>query len=91
MDISVEFGRAVDALDNDSIGGVIGKLDQGTLAKALKTVGPETSERIFANIPGDESDRIRQLVKDLGPVRIEEVEAAQKEILDTIELFPKLG
>jgi flagellar motor switch protein FliG len=84
MDISVEFGNVVNTLDNDSVKRIIGKLDKKTLAKALKTLDPKISEKIFTNIPKNELDELKKLIKDLGPIRLEEVETAQKEIMSVI-------
>ena len=85
MDISIEFSELIGSLDNDLIKTIIDKMDKTMVAKALKTVDPKISEKIFKNGTKEESETIKKLVFDLGTIRIEEIETAQKEIISQIK------
>ena len=85
MDISIEFSELIGSLDNDFIKKVIGKMDKTIVVKALKTIDPKISEKIFKNVTKEESETIKKLVFDLGTIRIEEIETAQKEMISQIK------
>jgi flagellar motor switch protein FliG len=84
MDISVEFGELIGSLENDSLKGIIKKVDTTIFAKSLKTVAPEISEKVFTNLNENEAGELRKKISGLGTIRLEEVEKAQKEIIGII-------
>jgi flagellar motor switch protein FliG len=85
MDISIEFSEIISSLDKDFIKKIIGKMDKTIVAKALKTIDPKISEKLFNNINKEESETIKKLVFELGTIRIEEIETAQKEMISKIK------
>jgi flagellar motor switch protein FliG len=80
--ISIEFAGLVETKSDDLLKNIFSKLDKPIVAKALKTIDPKTSEKIFMNLPENESEEIKNNMS--GTVRIEEVEAAQRQIIDII-------
>jgi flagellar motor switch protein FliG len=82
-DISIEFIELVGTRSGDSLKKIFGKLDKSIVAKALKTIDPKTSEKIFMNLSENESVEIKNNMS--GAVRIEEVEAAQRQIINIIK------
>ena len=81
-DISREFTELVETRSDDLIKEIFGELDKTMIALALKTIDPKTSEIIFKNLSENDSNEI--INKMSGVVRIEEIEKAQKEIVDLI-------
>lgn len=63
---------------------IVKNIESNTMALALKATSEGLKERIFTNM----SERAAEMLKDelqyLGPVRVRDVENAQKEILDTV-------
>jgi flagellar motor switch protein FliG len=85
MDISMEFGKLVVSLENDSLKKALKKLDKKMLAKSLKTIDPKISEKIFNNMTGDEADELKMNISTLGTIKLDEVESAQKEIIGIVK------
>ena len=83
-DISIEFIELVGTRSDDLLKRIFSKLDKSIVAKALRTVDPKTSEKIFVNLSENESEEIKVKNNILGAVRIEEVEAAQRQIINII-------
>jgi len=81
-DISIEFTELVETESDDLLKKIFSKLDKSIVAKALKTIDPKTSEKIFMNLSENESKEIKNNMS--GAVRIEEVEAAQRQIINII-------
>jgi len=70
---------------------IVKNIESNTMALALKATSEGLKERIFNNM----SDRAAEMLKDelqyLGPVRVRDVENAQKEILDTVRQLESDG
>jgi flagellar motor switch protein FliG len=81
-DISIEFAELVDMRSDDLLKEIFSKLDKSIIAKALKTIDPKISEKIFMNLSENESGEIKNNMS--GAVRIEEIEAAQRQIINII-------
>ena len=58
---------------------------------ALKGADPELRERIFKNMSQRAAETLREDLEAKGPVRISEVEAAQKEILAAARKLAEAG
>ncbi len=71
-------------LDNRAIQKIIREADQQELAKALKGASTELQALIFANMSKRDSDMLKEDMEFMGPVRLEDVEAAQTKIVRTI-------
>ena len=71
-------------LDCRSIQKVLRETDQQTLAKALKGVDTEVQDKIFCNMSKRAASMLKEDMEFMGPVRLEDVEAAQAQIVRTI-------
>ena len=71
-------------LDDRSIQKVLKEVETKDLAVAMKAASEEVKHKIFTNV----SERVGMMIKEeiefLGPLRLSEVEAAQRRIVDTI-------
>ncbi|MCF7800578.1 MAG: flagellar motor switch protein FliG [Candidatus Marinimicrobia bacterium] len=71
-------------LSDNAIQMILKDIDSKTLALALKATGEELREKVYQNM----SERAAEMLKDelqyLGPVRVRDVEDAQKKILDVV-------
>jgi len=83
-DISIEFAELVETLSDDLINNIFCKLDKLKVALALKTIDPKVSEMILINLSKNDSEEIKN--KMSGAVRIENIEAAQREIINIIKI-----
>ena len=81
-DISIEFAELVETRSDDLIKEIFDELDKTMIALALKTIDPKTSEIVFKNLSENDSNEIKNRMS--GTVRIEEIEKAQKEIINII-------
>ena len=68
-------GRAVQAL--------LKEIATEQLTLALKTASPELREKIFANVSSRAAANLREELELMGPVRVSDVEEAQRAIVDT--------
>ena len=71
-------------LDCRSIQKILRDTDQQTLAKALKGVDTEVQDKIFCNMSKRAASMLKEDMEFMGPVRLEDVEAAQAQIVRTI-------
>jgi flagellar motor switch protein FliG len=62
---------------------LIREISVDVLVIALKGVDEELQERFFGNMSSRAADMLREDLETKGPVRLAEVEAAQKDILGT--------
>ena len=71
-------------LDDRSIQRILKEVDTQVLTLALKAVSDETKERILQNMSKRASEMLLEEIEFMGPVRLSEVENAQRQIVDTI-------
>jgi flagellar motor switch protein FliG len=64
---------------------VLREIASDTLVLALKGASPRIRERVFKNMSSRASEMLRDDLESKGPVRLSEVEGAQKEILTVID------
>ena len=69
------------AVDDRGMQALLRELATESLVVALKGAGPELKEKIFRNMSKRASEMLRDDLEAKGPVRLSEVEEAQKEIL----------
>lgn len=78
-------------VNDKGIQAVLKEVDNAELTLALKTASEELKEKIFRNM----SERAAQLVKEemefMGPVRVADVEAAQKKVVDIVRRLEDAG
>jgi flagellar motor switch protein FliG len=68
-------------LDDRSMQALLREVPSPRLIVALKGAEPEIREKMFANMSKRAADMLRDDLEVAGPVRVSEVDAAQKEIL----------
>ncbi len=68
-------------LDDRGMQTLLRDVSSATLITALKGTEPEMREKIFANMSKRAADMMRDDLEVKGPVRLSEVDAAQKEVL----------
>ncbi|HZX71010.1 MAG TPA: flagellar motor switch protein FliG [Rhodanobacter sp.] len=68
-------------LDDRGMQTLLREVPSATLIIALKGAEPEIREKIFANMSKRAADMMRDDLEVKGPVRLSEVDAAQKEVL----------
>ena len=57
------------------------------VAVALKGVATEGRDTFMDNLAGDDADKVRQKLEDLGPVRLRDVDAAQGRLVALAEVL----
>ena len=81
----IDFERAVIDADDEAIKRLLQKMDKTILVQALKASSPEASEKIFQNMSVIESEGIKTEIKNIGPIKIQEVESAQKKLVELLK------
>ena len=71
-------------LDERAIQKILQKVDQQTLAKALKGSDPEIQDKFFRNMSSRAASMLKEDMEWMGPVRLTDVENCQAEILKII-------
>lgn len=80
QDLMFVFENLIDVEDR-GIQTLLREVEQESLMKALKGADDGLKEKIFANMSKRAADLLRDDLEAMGPVRVSDVEAAQKEIL----------
>ena len=78
-------------LDDRAIQKVMREVDTTELAKALKSVDTEVQDKIFRNMSKRAAEMLQDDLEAMGPVRIGDVESAQKDILATARRLDDSG
>jgi flagellar motor switch protein FliG len=78
-------------LDDRSMQALLREVPSATLITALKGAEPAMREKIFANMSKRAADMLRDDLEVKGPVRVSEVDAAQKEVLSTARRLADSG
>jgi flagellar motor switch protein FliG len=78
-------------LDDRSMQGLLREVPSPRLIIALKGAEPGIRDKIFANMSTRAADMLRDDLEVSGPVRISEVDAAQKEILGIARRLAEAG
>jgi flagellar motor switch protein FliG len=79
------------ALDDRGMQRLIREISVDTLVIALKGVDVSLQEKFFGNMSSRAADMLREDLEAKGPVKLAEVEAAQKEILATAKQLADEG
>lgn len=77
--------ETVNDLDDRGMQTVLREIASDTLVLALKGASPRIRERVFKNMSSRAAEMLRDDLESKGPVRLSEVEGAQKEILTVID------
>ncbi len=78
-------------LQATAIQSVLKEVDSKTLALALKVTSPDLKELIFKNMSERAAGMLKEELEYLGPVRLKEVETAQKDILEVARRLEEQG
>jgi len=78
-------------LSDSAIQRIVKEVDSKTLTLALKATSGELKEKIFKNMSERAADMLKDELSYLGPVRVRDVEMAQKQILDIIHNLEESG
>ncbi len=78
-------------LNDSDIQHIVKEIDSKTLALSLKASSKELKNKIFKNMTERAAEMLEDELQYLGPVRVREVEAAQKQILDVIRELQESG
>lgn len=78
-------------LDDRSIQRVLREVDMRELALALKGASEELKEKIFRNMSQRAAQILREEMDYMGPVRLRDVTAAQRRIVDIVRKLEEAG
>ncbi len=78
-------------VNDKGVQAMLKEIDNSTLALALKTASEELKKKIFDNMSERAALLIQEEMEYMGPVRISDVEAAQRNIVDTIRRLEEAG
>lgn len=79
------------ALPSTAIQTILKEIQSNTIALALKATTPELRDKIFANMSERASAMLKEELDYMGPVRLKDVEDAQKSILDVARRLEETG
>ncbi|WP_461250755.1 flagellar motor switch protein FliG [Treponema sp. R8-4-B8] len=78
-------------LDDRAIQKVMREVDSQELAKALKSVDSEVQDKIFRNMSKDAANMLKEDMEYMGPIRLKDVEEAQRKIISIIRRLEDSG
>ena len=90
QDLMFAFDNLVD-VDDRGIQAILREVQQDSLLKAIKGADEELKNKITANMSKRAAEMLVDDLEALGPVRISEVETAQKEILSVARRLADAG
>jgi flagellar motor switch protein FliG len=90
QDLMFVFENLID-VDDRGIQTILREVQQDVLMKALKGTDENLKEKIFKNMSKRAAELLQDDLEAMGPVRISEVEAAQKEILSVARRLSDAG
>jgi flagellar motor switch protein FliG len=72
-------------VDDKGFQKLLRKVETSELAVALKAASDEVKEKVFHNMSARAGDMLREEIADMGPVRMNDVSAAQQKITGLIQ------
>jgi len=90
QDVMFVFENIADLVDRD-IQTVLREISSGSLILALKNAEEKVKMRIFKNMSNRAAQMLQEDLEAKGPVKISDVDAAQKEILSTVRRLADAG
>ncbi|BFT31106.1 flagellar motor switch protein FliG [Alteromonas sp. D210916BOD_24] len=90
QDLMFVFDNLVD-VDDKGIQAILREVQQDALLKAIKGADEELKDKILRNMSKRAAEMLNDDLEALGPVRISEVETAQKEILSVARRLSDAG
>jgi flagellar motor switch protein FliG len=89
-DLLFVFDNLLD-IDDRGIQTILRDVGSDTLALALRGAEPEVQDKIMRNMSKRAAEILRDDMEARGPVKLAEVEAAQKEIVGTVQRLAEEG
>ena len=90
QDLMFVFENLID-VDDRGIQTILREVQQDALMKALKGTDENLKEKIFKNMSKRAAELLQDDLEAMGPVRVSDVEAAQKEILSVARRLSDAG
>ena len=90
QDLMFVFANLLD-VDDRGIQSLLREVATEVLVVALKGADDELREKIFTNMSSRAADLLRDDLEALGPMKVSDVEAAQKEILVVARRMAEAG
>lgn len=90
QDLMFVFENLID-VDDRGIQALLREVQQDVLMKALKGTDENLKEKIFKNMSKRAAELLQDDLEAMGPVRVSDVEAAQKEILSAARRLSDAG
>jgi flagellar motor switch protein FliG len=90
QDLMFVFDNLID-VDDKGIQAILREVQQDALLKAIKGADEELKNKIMKNMSKRAAEMLNDDLEALGPVRISEVETAQKEILSVARRLSDSG
>jgi flagellar motor switch protein FliG len=90
QDLMFVFENLVD-VDDRGMQAILREVQQEALMKAIKGTDETLKEKIMSNMSKRAAEMMKDDLEAMGPVRISEVEAAQKEILSIARRLSDAG
>jgi len=81
----------ISKLDGKSIQEILKTVDKKDLVPSLKTAPEELKEKIFMNMSKKAADALMEELQFLGAIKLKEVEAAQRRIVDVVQKLVEQG
>ncbi|MDR2035020.1 MAG: flagellar motor switch protein FliG [Helicobacteraceae bacterium] len=78
-------------LDNHAVREILRNVDKKELTLALKTASDPLKDKFFSNMSQRAADTMREELQYLGAVKVREVEAAQRKIVDSVQQLAEQG
>ena len=90
QDLMFVFDNLVD-VDDRGVQTLLREISTDTLVLALKGADDDVSDKIFSNMSKRASELMKDDLEAMGPVRLSDVESAQKEILTVARRLAESG
>ena len=81
----------ITSLDNNGVREILKTVDKKDLMLALKSAAEELKEKFFANMSQRARDAFVEEMQFLGAVKVKEVEAAQRKIVEVVQQLAEQG
>ncbi|PMP93149.1 MAG: flagellar motor switch protein FliG, partial [Desulfurella sp.] len=78
-------------LSNSDIQEILKHIDKKDLTIALKGAPEELSKKFFSNMSSRAAETLKEEMEFLGPVKVKDVERAQKAIVDIVRRLDEEG
>jgi flagellar motor switch protein FliG len=86
-----DFEDIIFCLENKDIQTILKEVSRKDLLLALKTATEEVQEKILKNVPQSSAEKIRDVLKIIGPVKLSDVEKARQNIIEIAKTLEHKG